>query len=243
MHLPEKIEQKYLNRLSSLASEGWHILHVWKASLDQVQNQPGDAAALSVESATQSFYDWRTNCLSLFHSLLPFQSPHRHVIEEMARNVDPVDVIPRIRGVLEALDEDFREGFLGDLRNHVEAELAADYLGQAERLITEGSRGQFDHVPAAVLVGAVLEKSLRTICGQQHPSIPLTSKKGQPKTLNPLIDDLKEAGLFNEAKAKQLRAWADIRNHAAHGNFKAFNQTDVEQMIQGIQNFIADYLK
>jgi Domain of unknown function (DUF4145) len=161
----------------------------------------------------------------------------------MARNADPVDVIPRIRGVLEALDDDLREGFLGDLKTQVEAELAADYLSQAESLISEGARGQFDHVAAAVLAGAVLEKALRTLCGQQHPSIPLMSKKGQPKTLNPLIDDLKKAGLFNEAKAKQLRAWADVRNHAAHGEFSAFSASDVEHMIQGIQNFLADHLK
>jgi len=243
MHLPEQIEKKYLNRLSSLASEGRHLLHVWKASLEEAQNRAGDTAALSVESATQSFYDWRTNCLSLLHSLLPLESPHRHVIEEMARNVDPVDVIPRIRGVLEALDEDLRKRFLGNLRNQMEAELADDYLGQAQRLITEASPAQFDHVPAAVLVGAFLEKALRTLCGQQHPSIPLTSKKGQPKTLNALIDDFKKAGLFSEAKARHSRAWSDIGNHAAHGQFDQFTRRDVGAMIPGITTFLADYLK
>ncbi len=40
-----------------------------------------------------------------------------------------------------------------------EAEIAADYMGQAEELLNEGSSGKYDHVPAAVLAGAVLEKS------------------------------------------------------------------------------------
>jgi hypothetical protein len=60
--------------------------------------------------------------------------------------------------------------------------------------------------------------------------------------LNPLIDDLRKAGAFIETKAKQLRAWAAIRNHAAHGEFDQFARTDVEAMIPGINTFLADYL-
>ena len=72
--------------------------------------------------------------------------------------------------------------------------------------------------------------------------IALDNAKGEPKTLNPLIDDLKKANVFNELKAKQLRAWADVRNAAAHGEFAKFNRQDVEQMLVGVQNFLADYL-
>jgi hypothetical protein len=134
-------------------------------------------------------------------------------------------------------------GFLEKVASHIEAEIAADYMGQAEHLLGEGQTGRFDHVPAAVLSGAVLEKALRKLCDQQQPAIPVVTATGVPKTLNPLIDDLKKAGVFNELKAKQLRAWADIRNKAAHGEFEQFDRGDVEQMLQGITNFLADYLK
>lgn len=60
--------------------------------------------------------------------------------------------------------------------------------------------------------------------------------------MNPLIDDLKKAGVFNELKAKQLRSWADVRNKAAHGEFDQFNRTDVEQMMIGVTNFLADHI-
>ena len=60
--------------------------------------------------------------------------------------------------------------------------------------------------------------------------------------LNALIDNLKNAGLYNELKAKQLRAWADIRNAAAHGKFGDFNRKDMEEMLKGVQNFLADYM-
>ena len=113
-------------------------------------------------------------------------------------------------------------------------------MEQAEGLLKEGQSGKYDHVPAAVLAGAVLEKSLRSLCDKQVPPVPTLNSKGEQKTLNPLIDDLKKSGLFNESKAKQLRAWAAIRNHAAHGEFDQFNRTDVEQLLQGVNNFLAD---
>jgi len=67
--------------------------------------------------------------------------------------------------------------------------------------------------------------------------------KGETKTLSPLIDEQKKAGAFNELKAKKLRSWAGVRNAAAHGHFSDFSKADVEQMISGINNFLADYLK
>jgi len=80
------------------------------------------------------------------------------------------------------------------------------------------------------------------MCEQQVPPIPTLNAKGDHKTLNPLIEDLKKAGAYNESKAKQLRAWAAVRNHAAHGEFDEFNRTDVEQLLLGVTNFLADYL-
>ena len=146
-------------------------------------------------------------------------------------------------GILEAFRDDLEKGFLDDFLLKVEAEVAADYMGQADGLLKEGQTGAFDHVPAAVLSGAVLEKALRTLCDRQQPQISITNANGENKTLNPLIDDLKKAGAFNELKAKQLRAWADIRNKAAHGEFNQFTKADVEQMLAGIANFLADYLQ
>ena len=42
-----------------------------------------------------------------------------------------------------------------------EAEIAGNYMSQAEGLLKEGVPGKCDHVPAAVLSGAVLGSSSR----------------------------------------------------------------------------------
>jgi hypothetical protein len=145
-------------------------------------------------------------------------------------------------GLLSAVRHSLDIGILPDPALTIEATIAADYLGQAEHLLDEGQTGQYDHVPAAVLAGAVLEKALRSLCDQQTPPIDTNKANGEPKTMDPMIDDLKKVGVFNALKAKQLKSWAGIRNAAAHGRFSDFTRADVEQMLPGITTFLVDYL-
>ncbi len=51
-----------------------------------------------------------------------------------------------------------------------------------------------------------------------------------------------KASIYNMAKQKQITAWADLRNKAAHGDWAAYNDNDVNDFLQGVQRFIADYL-
>jgi hypothetical protein len=144
---------------------------------------------------------------------------------------------------LKAVKDDLKGGFLDDVQLQVEAELASDYMGQAERLLEEGEAGKYEYVPAAVLAGAVLEKALREMCGRQTPPIPTQGAGGRHLMLNDLIDTLKKAGAFNEATAKLLRAWAAIRNHAAHGEFDEFKRPGVELMVKGVRDFLAEHIR
>jgi hypothetical protein len=191
----------------------------------------------------QRFSKWETNCLTLFDTFTKQGTKLKERVDEFSHASDGKMGVQFRLGILEAFRDDFEQGFLDDLLLKVEAEVAADYMGQAEGLLKEGQPGQFNYVPAAVLAGAVLEKALRALCNEQQSPVSIVNAKGETKTLSPLIDELKKAGAFNELKAKQLRSWADVRNAAAHGDFSAFGKADVEQMISGINNFLADYLK
>ena len=109
-----------------------------------------------------------------------------------------------------------------------------DYMERAKQLLAD-----HDHVSAAVLSGAVLENALRCLCQRQDPPIETEKKKGDHKTLEPLINELTGKGVFSTTEAKQLKVWADIRNHAAHGRFHQFDRAQVEKMIQDIHDFLA----
>lgn len=248
MKLPDVIFAKTLARFDSLIAEGRNILA-------SAQDVPASTLRNKVTGVdvpigkaykrldAEKFIEWRTKAATLLALVVPKGHVHRQTVEELPKLQDSQENLQEAVSLLRGVKDDFEQGFLDDLATAIEAEIASNYMGQAEHLLAEGQRGKFDHVPAAVLAGAVLENSLRTICGQQQPPITLKNSNGGFKTLSPLVDDLKKAGVFNEAKAKQLRAWADIRNLAAHGEFTQFTRDDVEAMISGINNFLADHLK
>lgn len=248
MKLPNALLAKTLARFDSLVSEGQGILDSAvqippTMHYDEITGRSSQIGSGYKMLNSEKFVEWRTKAATLLALVVPKGHVNRKTVDEIAGLQDSYDFLRAAVSFLKGVKDDLEHGFLDDMATIIEAEIAADYMTQAESLLTEGQRGIFDHVPAAVLAGAVLEKALRTLCTQQEPPIATAKANGESKTLNPLIDDLKKTGVFNEAKAKQLRAWADIRNHAAHGEFDQFKRSDVEGMISGINSFLGDYLK
>ncbi len=237
----KNLKSKYAARFSELVAEGNSII-------ESIQIIPPNTRRNVTTFGTRYNWDpqrlarWKTNCLTLLSPLAPNNKFLSERIEVFTKTSGKKPDVKYCLGILEAFQSDYERGFLDNLLLKIEAEVSGDYMGQAEVLLGEGRRSHYDHVPAAVLTGAVLEKALRTLCNLQEPPIVLLKANGDPKTMNPLIDELKAAGVFNELKAKQLRSWADIRNKAAHGEFDQFKRQDVEHMIQGVSNFLGEYL-
>ena len=152
------------------------------------------------------------------------------------------DDILRKAATLRAIEDSYIKGFYLDLEQQIIANVSADYMEQAEALLGEGIQGQYVHVPAAVLCGAVLENRLRLFCEQQDPPIETRKKNGDPKTLGPLIGELERRNLFDKLIFMNLKVWAKIRNSAAHGRFEKFTRHDVESMLSGVRQFLSTHL-
>ncbi len=217
MLLPLELRKKHLARFDELIAQGETLYQQmrtvpggYRESFIHTQYDsfgglgPRQRLPDHYELAPQPFMAWRTSCASLLDQILPAESAHRNDVEGF-RNIRicPGHFDWGI-GTLKGLRADYENGFLGDLIGQIEREFAADYMGQAERLLSEGQQGEFDHVPGAVLAGAVLEKILRDLCKGQNPSIPTVKENGENKKMNVMIDDLKKAGVYNQLKAKQL---------------------------------------
>ncbi len=145
--------------------------------------------------------------------------------------------VQRTVATLKGIRDNYVNGFYDGLEQQIIANVSADYMEQAETLLSEGF-----HVPAAVLCGAVLEDALRRLCAKQTPPIETTKSNGDKKTLEPLIQDLQKAKIFNKLVADQLRAWKKNRNYAAHGEFDEFRPEDVDLMLSGVRHFLAVHL-
>jgi hypothetical protein len=246
VHLPEKLKAEFVQRIEELIAEGKDVQRTFKKEVEFRRSQYGSryaepTARTKVTCDKVAFTSWKTKCTNLGDTLLTGGTELSQYLHFRGIEMSEAGVEIGI-GYLGGLQNIVSKDLLGNLGMRIEAEVASDYMGQAEALLGEGIKGHHDHVPAAVLAGAVLEKALKTLCTMQSPPVPLVDHKNKQKMLNLLIADLKKAGLYNEPKAKQLLAWADIRNKAAHGEFDQFQKSDVETMVKGIGEFLAQYL-
>lgn len=151
---------------------------------------------------------------------LPGQSPH------------PAEIISESLGILEAASTDFERGLLFDLKEIIRAEALGDFMEQAEALLSAGY-----HVPAASLVGAVLEDGLRGLSDAKGISYPPRTK------IDSLNSELAKAGVYDKLIQKRITALADIRNNADHGHPDKFKPEDVDDMVKWTRRFLADYLR
>lgn len=177
---------------------------------------------------------FRTEGLNLIKRACGEESEHYQQLRRLAENEITLNPFyyHQCYGVLEAAYRDFSEGFLFDLRAMVRADLLGNFIEQAEALLDEGY-----YVPAASLVGAVLEDTLRRICDQQNVSYP------EKTNINALNTLLAKATVYNKLAQKEITAKADIRNNADHGKFNQFTESDVKDMVKWVQRFASEHLK
>ena len=61
------------------------------------------------------------------------------------------------------------------------------------------------------------------------------------KKANLLNADLVKAGAYGVLEQKNVTAWLDLRNRAAHGKYDEYSIEQVNLMYQGVLNFIMTY--
>ena len=99
--------------------------------------------------------------------------------------------------VLHAVKHDVNSGMLTNFRSLIQAEIFADFLTMTEHLLGEGYKDA-----AAVLLGAILEDSLRKIA--EANGIGILNPKGKPVTIDPLNTGLAKKGAYNALVQKQV---------------------------------------
>src|SRR5688572_29560554 len=93
---------------------------------------------------------------------------------------------------------------------------------------------------AAVMAGGALEQHIKRLTPKH--GVPLTSadKNGLPvpRRAQTLNDELYKAGAYLVGDQKQVTAWLDLRNDAAHANYGKYTDKQVGLLIAGIRDFI-----
>jgi len=178
------------------------------------------------------FQKWATSVLNILENVFPDNSPHLRSFNQQyeyhllgTANFS----FSKCKGIFFAAKDDYEHEYLMNLRSLLKAEfLTEDIITQAKELLDNGYKD-----PACVLVGVALETTLKDLC----------TKKGIiNKKLDQMNAELRKNGVYNLAKQKQITAWADLRNKAAHGEWSEYTKDDVEDFLIGVQRFIGDFL-
>jgi hypothetical protein len=130
-------------------------------------------------------------------------------------------------GVLHAVRADFAAGYLSTFEELVHASVFADFLDMATELQENGYKDA-----AAVIAGSVLEEHLRKLAGKR--AVATTRADGQPLKADTLNADLAKADEYNNLVQKQVTAWLDLRNKAAHGHYDEYDHKQVAALIRDV---------
>ena len=180
-----------------------------------------------------------TKSQAAVRSIVGSSSTYYAQVESILRGDDPtdhfnVDKLPKLIGVVQALRDNIQAGYLISVQELIHANLFADYLEMADHLNGEGYKDA-----AAVTTGSTLEAHLRQLCAKHGVDIERSTAKGTaPKKADQLNADLAKAGAYAKLDQKNVTAWLDLRNKAAHGEYDAYSSEQVALLIAGVREFI-----
>jgi hypothetical protein len=138
-------------------------------------------------------------------------------------------------GVLTAIRDHIKGGWIETTKGLVTAEVFADFLEMAEHLLDQQYKD-----PAAVVVGSVLEEHLRQVCtATSLPVEDVSQGKAVPRKADTLNADLAKAAKYSKLDQKQVTAWLDLRNKAAHGKYSEYTSEQVVLMLAGVRDFVS----
>jgi hypothetical protein len=176
--------------------------------------------------------------LNAIHRAVGLTDPLTKRIEATVKDCSPYRLfaaVPHVGGALKALRNDIKSGYLVSVQELIHADIFSDFLEMAEHLLNEGYKD-----PAAVLVGGVLEEHLRKLCNKNNVSTEITTSSGdlRPKKADRMNADLAKASVYSKLDQKNVTAWLDLRNKAAHGQYSSYAKEQVALFITGIRDFI-----
>jgi len=144
------------------------------------------------------------------------------------------EALSMYRGVALSLVDDTQAGYTRSLRELIHSDVFADYFDIAGHLQESGYKDA-----AAVIGGSTLEGHLRNLCRKHGIDTERQTPAGKaPKKADALNSDLAAAGAYGKLDQKNVTAWLDLRNNAAHGHYTEYSKEQVAIFLSSVRDFI-----
>jgi hypothetical protein len=180
------------------------------------------------------FQSFRAASLSFFLILFDRNHPYYTEFDKRVVTACP-DHVKNGLGILQAARDEIAGGWTTTVKAIVSAEIFSDFLEMASYLLTEGYKDA-----AAVMVGSVLEEHLRQLCRKAGIAMETVRPSGDtvPQKADALNADLAKQNVYSLLDQKNVTAWLDLRNKAAHGKYNEYTKEQVNLMHQGVVEFM-----
>src|SRR5690606_1419355 len=115
--------------------------------------------------------------------------------------------------ILKSIKAEIQNGWFQSYKGIISSEIFSDFLEMASHLLDNSYKDA-----SAVMIGSVLEEHLRQLCLKYEIGT-TWEKEGDliPKKADRLNSDLASKEIYNKLDQKNVTAWLDLRNKAAHG--------------------------
>lgn len=181
------------------------------------------------------YQQWLSSSANLINIVVTKDSTFGQQCEQIMSDDDkksgiPSRMVQKMYGLLSSARDEWQRGLLRRIEYLIAAETFDDFLDHADAYHKRNRKTE-----ASVLVSAVLEDTIKKIA----------KKNGLVSdgiTLDPLIDALVKTGIFTPVKAKRVKAFAGVRNHALHAEWEKFDIKDVGEAIAGAKELIDSFL-
>ena len=166
----------------------------------------------------------RVRVIAALERLAPAGTAYREGLQK------EIDLSSRLVGRLRALRADVEAGYTRRVEELLHAEVFADFLEMAEELREKGYKD-----PAAVIAGTVLEEHLRKLSARNNIATETDGKAIKAESVNA---DLAKHAVYNKLDQKNITAWLDLRNKAAHGQYDQYDSEQVGGLIREVRGFL-----
>jgi hypothetical protein len=184
--------------------------------------------------------DFNASCLTAIERIVGRQHTYAERANEVVRiagggHISHSQIVLSLVGIVRALKRDVENDYLVQISELEHANLFADFVEMGDHLLAKGYKD-----PAAVLIGSVLESHLRQLTSKNGLPLEDTDPSGKsvPRKANRLNTELSKAGVYNLLAQKQITAWMDLRNKAAHGLYSDYTDQEVALFSQGLKSFM-----
>lgn len=172
-----------------------------------------------------------TRSISAIHRISGQNSTYALEIERIFKTMPHIQYhLSSIIGITQALKEDINTGYIQSLTELVHSEVFSDFLDMAKHLCENGYKD-----PAAVIAGSTLESHLKKLAKKHAVPFEVAEKPVKAEKINQDLAKIPAYGLLDQ---KNITAWLDLRNKAAHGDYRVYNIDQVKLLISSIQDFI-----